>query len=354
MDVGIFDFALPEGLIALRPTVPRDGARMLVVTADGSLEHTHVHDLSRYLGSGGVLVTNDSKVIPARLRGRRLARGTSANAEPKIEVLLCRRLGSRSFMALARPARKLSVGDKLKLGLTIDAQVAACGEAGEVELQFALDGGALDAVIAAEGETPLPPYIAGKRKADARDVSDYQTVYARKEGSVAAPTAGLHFTAGLFESLAARGIGRESVTLHVGPGTFLPVSVADTAQHRMHPEWATLSDGSAARLNAARAAGGRIVAVGTTSLRTMESAAAPDGRLMPFSGETDIFITPGYRFKTAEVLLTNFHLPRSTLFMLVCAFAGTETMKAAYAEAIRERYRFYSYGDACLLFRRPQ
>lgn len=353
MDVSLFDFALPEGLIALRPTVPRDGARMLAVTADGGLEHTHVHDLPQYLGSRDVLVTNDSKVIPARLRGRRLARTAAAGTEPKIEILLCRRLGGRSFMSLARPARKLSVGDELKLGLTIDAQVAACGEAGEVELWFALEGAALDAAIAVEGETPLPPYIAGKRRADARDVSDYQTVYARMEGSVAAPTAGLHFTSSLFEALAARGVSRESVTLHVGPGTFLPVSAADTAQHRIHSEWATLSDETAARLNAARAAGGRIVAVGTTSLRTLESAADPSGHIAAFTGETDIFIAPGYRFRTADVLLTNFHLPRSTLFMLVCAFCGLEAMRAAYAEAIRERYRFYSYGDACLLFRRP-
>jgi S-adenosylmethionine:tRNA ribosyltransferase-isomerase len=353
MDVSLFDFVLPDGRIALRPAVPRDSARMLVVAADGRLEHKHVSNLPQYLAPRDVLVTNDSKVIPARLHGRRLARTASATAEPKLEILLCRRLGPGVFTALARPARKLSVGDTLKLGLTIDAQVAARGEAGEVVLRFALDGAALDGAIAAEGETPLPPYITGKRKADARDISDYQTVYARVEGSVAAPTAGLHFTPALFEALAARGVGRESVTLHVGPGTFLPVSAADTAGHKMHSEWATLTQGTAARLNAARAAGGRIVAVGTTSLRTLESAADAGGRIAAFAGETDIFITPGYRFRTAEVLLTNFHLPRSTLFMLVSAFCGIETMKAAYAEAIREHYRFYSYGDACLLFRRP-
>ena len=273
MDVSFFDFVLPDGRIALRPAVPRDSARMLVVAADGRLEHKHVSNLPQYLAHRDVLVTNDSKVIPARLHGRRLARTASAAAEPKLEILLCRRLGPGVFTALARPARKLSVGDTLKLGLTIDAQVAARGEAGEVVLRFALDGAALDGAIAAEGETPLPPYIAGKRKADARDISDYQTVYARVEGSVAAPTAGLHFTPALFEALAARGVGRESVTLHVGPGTFLPVSAADTAGHKMHSEWATLTQGTAARLNAARSAGGRIVAVGTTSLRTLESAA---------------------------------------------------------------------------------
>jgi S-adenosylmethionine:tRNA ribosyltransferase-isomerase len=296
------------------------------------------------------LVLNDSKVIPARLYGRRLGRG----AEPKIEVLLHKRLAPDRFLAFARPARKLSRGDGLALGKTIKAEVLKRGEAGEVELGFTLSGAALDGAIAAEGEMPLPPYIAGKRKADARDLDDYQTVYASVEGSVAAPTAGLHFTPALFEALVARVIGRESVTLHVGPGTFLPVSAADTTQHKMHSEWATLSEDTAARLNATRAATGRIVAVGTTSLRTLESAAAPDGTLARFAGETDIFITPGYRFRTAEVLLTNFHLPRSTLFMLVSAFCGLETMQAAYAEAIRERYRFYSYGDACLLFRRPQ
>jgi S-adenosylmethionine:tRNA ribosyltransferase-isomerase len=258
------------------------------------------------------------------------------------------------FLAFARPARKLASGDRLALGTTIKAEVLARGDGGEVELRFALSGAALDAAVAAEGEMPLPPYIAGKRKADERDVLDYQTVYARVDGSVAAPTAGLHFTPSLFEALAARRVGRETVTLHVGPGTFLPVSAADTAQHKMHPEWASLTAEAATRLNATRAAGGRIVAVGTTSLRTLESAAALDGELAPFAGETDIFITPGYRFRTAEVLLTNFHLPRSTLCMLVSAFCGLETMRAAYVEAIRKRYRFYSYGDACLLFRPPQ
>jgi S-adenosylmethionine:tRNA ribosyltransferase-isomerase len=354
MDVSLFDFALPEGLIALRPKVPRDGARMLVVAADGGFVHAFVTDLPQYLGSGDILVTNDTKVLPARLQGRRLARTAVATVEPKIEVLLYRRLGSGRVLALAKPARKLSVGDQLRLGQTIDAQVSARGEAGEVELKFALSDAALTAAVMAEGETPLPPYIAGKRKADTRDITDYQTVYARTEGSVAAPTAGLHFTPSLFEALAARGVVRESVTLHVGPGTFLPVTAADTAQHRMHSEWATLSNETAARLNAARAVGGRIVAVGTTSLRTLESAADPNGRIAAFAGETDIFITPGYQFRTAEVLLTNFHLPRSTLFMLVSAFSGLETMKRAYSEAVRERYRFYSYGDACLLFRRPR
>jgi len=349
MRVDQFDFDLPEELIALRPAEPRDSARLLVVRPEGAIEHATLSDLPRFLAPGDTLVLNDSKVIPARLYGRRLGRG----AEPKIEVLLCKRLAPDRFLALARPARKLSQGDRLALGQSIEAIVHGRGEAGEVELGFALSGAALDQAIAAEGETPLPPYIAGKRRADARDRADYQTVYARVDGSVAAPTAGLHFTPSLLDALEARGVGRENVTLHVGPGTFLPVSADDTAGHKMHPEWASLSEATAARLNAARAAGGRIVAVGTTSLRTLESAAAPSGRIAAFAGETDIFITPGYRFRTAEVLLTNFHLPRSTLFMLVSAFSGLETMRAAYAEAIREHYRFYSYGDACLLLRQP-
>ena len=349
MRVEQFDFDLPQELIALRPAEPRDSARLLVVRADGALEHARLSDLPRLLESRDTLVVNDSKVISARLYGRRLERG----AEAKIEVLLCKRLAPDRFLALARPARKVAPGDRLALGQSIEATVRGRGEAGEVELGFVLSGVALDEAIAAEGEMPLPPYIAGKRKADAKDRADYQTVYARVDGSVAAPTAGLHFTPALLEALKARGVGHESVTLHVGPGTFLPVSANDTAGHKMHPEWACLSEAAAARLNVARAARGRIVAVGTTSLRTLESAADASGRIAAFAGETDIFITPGYRFRTAEVLLTNFHVPRSTLFMLVSAFCGLETMQAAYAEAIRERYRFYSYGDACLLLRRP-
>jgi len=350
MDVRQFDFDLPDALIALRPAEPRDSARLLVVHADGRIEHATVRDLPGLLRCGDSLVLNDTKVIQARLRGVREGRGSGPEA--KIELLLHRRLAPDRFAALARPARKLAPGDALHLGTSIRARVEARGEAGEVELSFGTAGAALDGLIAAQGETPLPPYIAGKRKADARDVSDYQTIYARQEGSVAAPTAGLHFTPELFAALTGAGIVRETVTLHVGAGTFLPVTADDTDRHRMHSEHAELSREAAERLNALRAHGGRIAAVGTTSFRTLESAAAPDGTLHAFAGETDIFITPGYRFRTAEVLLTNFHLPRSTLFMLVCAFAGTETMKRAYEEAIRQRYRFYSYGDACLLFRR--
>ena len=351
MDVSLFDFDLPEDLIALRPARPRDSARMLVVHPDGALEHRHVRDLPDYLNAGDALVVNDTKVIPARLHGRRGPRAGQGGDGPKIEVLLHRRLAPNRFSAFARPARKLLAGDRLHLGQSLDAEVVVRGEAGELEVAFTLEGAVLDAAIAREGEMPLPPYIAGKRKTDAQDASDYQTYFADRAGSVAAPTAGLHFTDELLARLAARGVSRERVTLHVGAGTFLPVTAADTAAHRMHAEWAELDAPTAEHLNAARAKGGRIVAVGTTSLRTLESAAKADGAIAPLSGETDIFITPGYKFRTADVLLTNFHLPRSTLFMLVSAFMGLETMKRAYAEAIKERYRFYSYGDACLLFR---
>ncbi|HEX4295052.1 MAG TPA: tRNA preQ1(34) S-adenosylmethionine ribosyltransferase-isomerase QueA [Rhizomicrobium sp.] len=343
MRVDRFDFHLPDELIALRPASPRDSARMLVVGTDGTLTHAHVRDLPAFLDAGDALVLNDTKVFPARLRGTRIGR---AGTMPKIEVTLHKRLAPDRFLAFAKPARKLEAGDTLALG-SLSAQVERRHE-GEVELRFALGGSALDAAIAAEGEMPLPPYIAGKRKTDARDASDYQTIFARNTGSVAAPTAGLHFTPELFAALKAKGITRETVTLHVGAGTFLPVSAEDTQSHKMHAEWASLTADTAARLAGAR----RIAAVGTTSLRTLESAAR-SGRLGAFEGETDIFTTPGYRFRTAQVLLTNFHLPRSTLFMLVSAFCGLEIMQAAYAEAIRERYRFYSYGDACLLLRPP-
>ncbi|HEV2562722.1 MAG TPA: tRNA preQ1(34) S-adenosylmethionine ribosyltransferase-isomerase QueA [Rhizomicrobium sp.] len=353
MDVSLFDFHLPEELIALRPARPRDSARMLVVHTDGRLEHRQVRDLPDYLEPGDALAINDTKVIPARLKGRRAPKPGVEGDGPKIEVTLHKRVAPDRFLAFAKPARKLSVGDRVHLG-TLEAQVAARGDGGEVELKFALEGAALDAAIAREGEMPLPPYIAGKRVPDARDVTDYQTIFAEHDGSVAAPTAGLHFTPELFARLAEKGVSRETLTLHVGAGTFLPVTAEDTAQHKMHSEWAVLSGETAARLNAVHARRKHITAVGTTSLRTLESAAREDGHLAEFSGETDIFITPGYRFKAVDILLTNFHLPRSTLFMLVCAFSGTATMKRAYAEAIAERYRFYSYGDACLLFRGPQ
>ena len=351
MDISLFDFALPEERIALRPASPRDSARLLVVHADGTLRHAHVHDLPDFLQRGDGIVLNDTKVIPARLHGRRLPRAGIGGEGAKIELMLHRRVAPDRFLAFARPAKKLVLGDRLQLGKTLAGTVMARGDAGEVEVQFDRAGAELDATIAREGEMPLPPYIAGKRKTDAEDIRDYQTVFAEHEGSVAAPTAGLHFTPQLFDRLQEKGITRENVTLHVGAGTFLPVTASDTDRHRMHAEWATVSRNTATHLNATRERGGRIAAVGTTSLRTLETAADEAGAFYPFSGETDLFITPGYRFKSADILLTNFHLPRSTLFMLVCAFCGLETMRRAYAEAISEGYRFYSYGDACLLFR---
>jgi S-adenosylmethionine:tRNA ribosyltransferase-isomerase len=344
MDVSLFDFELPGARIALRPASPRDHARLMVVEADGRIAHRSMRDLPEYLRAGDALLVNDTRVIPARLHGQRLRDTGPA----KIEILLHRRLAGDRFSVLARPARKLAPGDRLVFG-ALDAEILARGDSGEAELRFALSGAELDEAIAAQGEMPLPPYIAGKRKPDARDLSDYQTTFGRADGSVAAPTAGLHFTPELFDALENKGVARESVTLHVGLGTFLPVTAPDTKQHRMHAERALLEAGTAARLNAVHAAGGRILAVGTTSLRTLESAAAPDGVIHPFDGDTDIFITPGYRFRATDMLLTNFHLPRSTLFMLVSALMGLEVMKNAYAQAIAQGYRFYSYGDACLL-----
>jgi S-adenosylmethionine:tRNA ribosyltransferase-isomerase len=351
MDVSLFDFDLPDERIALRPAHPRDAARMLVIHADGRLEHAHVRDLPSLLARGDALVVNDTKVIPARLFGRRAPKPGVEGDGPKIEVMLHKRLAANRFLAFARPARKLNEGDQLHLGQMLEALVTNRGEGGEIEVTFELSGAALDTAIAVQGEMPLPPYIAGKRKADAQDVSDYQTIFAAHDGSVAAPTAGLHFTPELFVRLAEAGVTREEVTLHVGAGTFLPVSAQDTAHHKMHAEWASLTDATAQHLNETHASGGRIVAVGTTSLRTLESAADAHGNIHALEGETDIFITPGYRFKAVDVLLTNFHLPRSTLFMLVGAFSGLDVMKRAYAEAIAQDYRFYSYGDACLLFR---
>lgn len=348
MRVDDFDFDLPTARIALRPAVPRDAARLLVVRPGRPLIHAHVRDLPDFLFSGDCMVVNDTKVICARLKGRRRPRA-AGGAGARIEATLIKRLGADRFAALVKPAKRLQAGDTLVLGQDMAATVAAMHEAGEIEIAFALAGGALDAAIALQGEMPLPPYIAGKRAPDAQDKDDYQTVYAAHEGAVASPTAGLHFTPALLDRLAERGVGREAVTLHVGAGTFLPVSVADTAGHKMHSEWAQVSADAAARLNAVRATGGRVVAIGTTSVRTLESAANADG-VQPFCGETGIFITPGYRFRAVDAMLTNFHLPRSTLFMLVSAFCGLQTMQAAYAEAIRENYRFYSYGDACLLW----
>jgi S-adenosylmethionine:tRNA ribosyltransferase-isomerase len=355
MRTDLFDFELPASSIALRPANPRDSARMLVVQDDGVLRDQAISDLPRWLAPGDQLVVNDTKVISAQLRGRRIGRET----EPKIEATLIKRLDGSRWQALVKPAKKLAQGDTIRFGHEgrvcllgyLDAEVEAKGADGEATLSFSFHGPALDQAIADLGSPPLPPYIASKRAPDERDADDYQTMFASQEGAVAAPTAGLHFTPALETALRARGVGIHRITLHVGAGTFLPVKVEDVAGHKMHSEWGSISAQTAAALNAARAGGGRIVAVGTTSLRLLESAAAEDGTIAPFQGETAIFITPGYRFRVVDILLTNFHLPRSTLFMLVSAFAGLDTMKQAYAHAIAGGYRFYSYGDACLLFR---
>ncbi|TKB18564.1 MAG: tRNA preQ1(34) S-adenosylmethionine ribosyltransferase-isomerase QueA [Mesorhizobium sp.] len=355
MRVDLFDFELPEARIALRPAEPRDSARMLVVRPGQGLDDRIVRDLPSLLEDGDVLVFNDTKVIPAQLKGIR-KRG---EAMAQVEATLHMRVAPDRWRAFMRPGKRIAVGDRIHFGHDqnscflgrLDATVIEKGEAGEALLGFDLSGPFLDEALHAVGHIPLPPYIASKRDDDERDRSDYQTIYAREEGAVAAPTAGLHFTPELFAALDARGVERCFVTLHVGAGTFLPVKADDTADHKMHAEIGSVSRETADALNAARKRGGRIVAVGTTSLRLLESAAREDGRIEAWSGPTDIFITPGYRFKTADMLMTNFHLPRSTLFMLVSAFSGLETMRSAYAHAIESRYRFYSYGDSCLLFR---
>jgi S-adenosylmethionine:tRNA ribosyltransferase-isomerase len=361
MRTDLFDFALPEDRIALRPVSPRDAARLLVVRPGNpaALEDRTMRDLPMLLRAGDTLVVNDTKVFPANLHGRRLPRTDGADREPAIAATLTKRLDGSRWTALVRPAKRLAVGDIVRFGSEgkvcfldqLDATVEAKGQGGEVTFAFAFHGAALDQALAERGEMPLPPYIASRRSVDDSDRADYQTMFAREEGSVAAPTAGLHFTESLVAELQARGIGVERVTLHVGPGTFLPVKADDTADHRMQSEWGSVSAETAAALNATRRAGGRIVAVGSTSLRLVESAAAENGTVSEFSGETALFITPGYRFRAVDAMVTNFHLPRSTLFMLVSAFSGLDTMRAAYAHAIDAEYRFYSYGDACLLFR---
>lgn len=356
MRTDLFDFELPPGQIALRPASPRDAARLLVVRGEGRFEDRAVRELPRLLEPGDQVVVNDTKVIPATLHGRRIGRG---GTEPAVEATLHQRVDGSRWRAFVKPGRKLAEGDVLRFGEEgkvcflgqLDATVEEKGEGGEVTLSFAFHGPVLDQAVEERGDMPLPPYIASRRPADERDRSDYQTLFARHEGSVAAPTAGLHFTDALVAALAERGIGLHKVTLHVGAGTFLPVKTADTADHHIHAEHGTVSAATAGALNAARAAGGRIIAVGSTSLRLIETAADESGSLQPFEGETALFITPGYRFRAVNVMMTNFHLPRSTLFMLVAAFAGLDTMQRAYAHAIASDYRFYSYGDACLLFR---
>jgi S-adenosylmethionine:tRNA ribosyltransferase-isomerase len=357
MRTDLFNFDLPPERIALRPVSPRDASRLLVVRPGGqpTLDDRTVRDLPALLEPGDALVVNDTRVIPARLNGRRIGRG---DAEPAIEATLIRRIDGSTWKAFAKPGKKLAVGDVLRFGDEgkvcflgqLDAQVLHKDENGEITLGFSFHGPILDQAVEERGEMPLPPYIASRRAPDDQDKADYQTLFAHTEGSVAAPTAGLHFTDGLTARLKERGISLHRLTLHVGAGTFLPVKADDTAGHKMHAEWGSVSQPMADELNAVRKNGGRIVAVGSTSLRLLESAADESGTIKPFSGETSIFITPGYKFRTIDLMFTNFHLPRSTLFMLVSAFSGLDTMKQAYAHAIASGYRFYSYGDACLLY----
>jgi S-adenosylmethionine:tRNA ribosyltransferase-isomerase len=340
MRVDDFDFDLPRELIAEHPIEPRDTARLLLVS--DSIADRHISDLPQLLRPGDVLVANDTRVIPARLTGTRGA--------ATIEVTLHLDRGGGVWRAFVKGARRVKAGDTIRFAEDFSAEVIEKSTEGDVVLRFSCEGAALKAQLERHGRMPLPPYIHRTRDGDLRDRHDYQTMFAAKDGAVAAPTAGLHFTPPLLAALKEAGLGLETVTLHVGAGTFLPVKVEDTADHRMHAEYGTIDAATASRLNAARAQGGRIVAIGTTSLRLLESAVHESGEIRPFAAETTLFITPGYRFRAVDVLLTNFHLPRSTLFMLVSAFAGLERMRAAYAHAIAARYRFFSYGDACLLF----
>lgn len=340
MKVDLFDFELPRERIAEHPANPRDAARML----DLSGNETHdriVRELPDILRPGDLLISNDTRVIPARLFGKR--------GEAKVEVTLHKQEGLGTWVAFAKPAKKLRIGETFKVNEEFEAEVLDKKDGGEVTLRFNKSGADLIAALEKYGVMPLPPYIRRDAGGDDQDKSDYQTIFAQKDGAVAAPTAGLHFTPDLLANLDARGINRRTITLHVGAGTFLPVKVDDTEDHKMHAEWGSISKEIADLINETRANGGRVVAVGTTSLRLLESAAREDGVVEPFEAETDIFITPGYKFRAVDMLLTNFHLPRSTLFMLVSAFAGFERMKAAYNHAIENEYRFYSYGDCSLL-----
>ena len=347
MQVDDFDFDLPDRLIALRPAQPRDTARLLHIPADKPRADLSVRDLPSLLRAGDALVVNVTKVIPARLTGTRLRPGGEG---AKVEITLTERLGPIEWKCFLKPAKKVKDGDIIDFG-GAEAEVSA-REEGAAHLIFKIPPDTMETVLADLGTMPLPPYIAGKRAPDAQDNEEYHTLFAREEGAVAAPTAGLHFTPELVETLTAMGVSFHEVTLHVGPGTFLPVKVNDLQDHKMHGEWGQITAETANALNEVKAAGGRIACVGTTSLRLLESAVSETGEVTPFEAVTDIFISPGYEFRAADLLLTNFHLPRSTLFMLVSAFAGFEQMHAAYAHAIENAYRFYSYGDACLLERK--
>jgi S-adenosylmethionine:tRNA ribosyltransferase-isomerase len=346
--VSDFDFDLPESQIALRPVEPRDSAKLLVVDPSQSgFSDRQVVDLPGLLQPGDALVFNNTKVIPARLRAKRV-RG---EAVASIEIMLHQRIDEQNWHAFLRPGKKANVGETLTIDEALSATVVEKHETGDATLRFNVGGPALDQAIAQRGEIPLPPYIEGKRQTDARDTSDYQTTYAKEPGAVAAPTAGLHFTGPLLDKLQQHGVSLHFLTLHVGAGTFLPVKVDNIADHKMHAEWGQIPEATADALNATRKLGGRIIAVGTTSMRLLESAALDDGTIRPFADETAIFITPGYHFKAVDGLMTNFHLPRSTLFMLVSAFAGFDRMRGAYQHAISHQYRFYSYGDSSLLWR---
>jgi len=347
MKLSDFDFDLPDGLIATRPVKPRSASRMMVATSD-SITDAQVHDLVNFLDPGDRLVLNDTKVIPARLSGLRWRKGEDGPTSSKIEVTLLEPTPDGSWRALVKPLRKVRDGETIRFSDDFHACVQE-REDGVATLCFNLGGSAFDQALGLIGAMPLPPYIAAKRAADERDKDDYQTVWARQTGAVAAPTASLHFDKALLKRLKDKGITFTHVTLHVGAGTFLPVKVDDVSQHKMHAEWGEVTDDAAAQLNATRDAGGRIIPVGTTALRLIETAADSDGLVHPWCGETDIFIRPGYRFLVADALMTNFHLPRSTLMMLVSAFIGSERIRDIYSHAISQNYRFFSYGDASLL-----
>ncbi|MEY3986119.1 MAG: hypothetical protein RLZ59_1564 [Pseudomonadota bacterium] len=339
MRVDLFDFDLPQELIALRPASPRDSARLLHVQGDVFADKI-VRDLPSLLNPGDCLVFNDTRVIPAQLEGRR--------GDARIGATLHKREGLRTWRAFVKNAKRLKEGDQVIFGGGVTALVGERGADGSLLLHFEGDD-AVEVLLERAGTMPLPPYIAARRAIDDRDHQDYQTMFAREKGAVAAPTAALHFTPELMNALAARGVRHETLTLHVGAGTFLPVKADDTKDHQMHAEWGRIDAATADRLNAMRAGGGRVIAVGTTSLRLLESAAGDDNIIRPFEGDTAIFITPGYRFKAVDGLMTNFHLPKSTLMMLVSALMGLERMQSVYAHAIAHRYRFYSYGDSSLL-----
>ena len=346
LPVDLFDFDLPEDRIALRPVQPRTAARLLVSDADDELVDKCVHDLPDLLRAGDMLIFNDTKVIPARLSGQRHRAETTVN----VEANLIERIDATRWRAFARPGKRLREGDTITFSTELSAVIETKEEGGALLLRFDCENGALDQAIADCGVMPLPPYIAARRAADAQDEQDYQTILARKEGAVAAPTAALHFDDEILGKLESRGVSSATVTLHVGAGTFLPVKSETTAEHVMHSETGVIDTETADRLNAAKEAGGRLICVGTTALRVIETAATESGFLESWAGSTDIFITPGYSFKAVDGLLTNFHLPRSTLMMLVAGFVGMERMRTIYRHAINERYRFYSYGDASLLF----